>query len=68
MHEFLSPLKEFIFLANKYQDLDIMNRLPHLPEHQRPSDSWQWFCEKHGIQSLEIGPGVYRGKAWFRVC
>ncbi len=68
MHEFPGPLEDFIFPADKYQDPEIVNKLSHMPEPQRPSDGWQWFCQKHGIQSLEIGPGVYRGEAWFRVC
>ncbi len=68
MHKFPSPLEDFIFPASKYQDPDIVNQLAHMPEPQRPSDGWEWFCQKHGIQSLEIGPRVYHGQAWFRLC
>lgn len=45
-----------------------MEKLSHMPEPQQPSDGWKWFCQRYYIQSLEIGPDVYRGEAWFQVC
>jgi hypothetical protein len=38
-----------------------------MPESEQPNPAWEWFCHKYEIDSLDMGPEIWRGRAWSQV-
>jgi hypothetical protein len=43
--------------ADRYEDSHILAQLPQMPEVERPSASWEWYCRKAGFEALGLRPG-----------